>query len=314
MLKPIYENMPDELKQYLQWVNWRAIHRKKGSKPPKPPFQPNGKLAKTDDPTTWSSFSLVAGAVPRFNGVGVVLTREDDLVALDYDNCRCPAFDGLADWANSLDMVLPNVAEHIRNFDSYAEKSPSGRGIRQLVKGKLPVGGRKKGDFEVYQYDRYVTLTGHILDGFPRTIEHRQMQLDTFYKEIFGDPEKPPEPEKKHRTTASPVGWTIIREKAFRGVNGAKIERLWNGDHSDYPSPSEADMALCAHLAYWLSGDPVAIDAAFRESGLYRKKWDEKHYSDGSTYGEHTIKTVAGNVAQFRPNTGGDETGNQECL
>ena len=31
------------------------------------------------------------------------------------------------------------------------------------------------------------------------------------------------------------------------------------------------------------------MDRLFRQSGLYRKKWDEKHHADGSTYGEETL-------------------------
>lgn len=38
MLKPIYENIPNDLKQARQWVNWRSIPRKEGGKPTKPPF------------------------------------------------------------------------------------------------------------------------------------------------------------------------------------------------------------------------------------------------------------------------------------
>ena len=28
MLKPIYENIPDDLKQNRQWVNWKSVTRK----------------------------------------------------------------------------------------------------------------------------------------------------------------------------------------------------------------------------------------------------------------------------------------------
>ena len=31
------------------------------------------------------------------------------------------------------------------------------------------------------------------------------------------------------------------------------------------------------------------MDSIFRQSGLHRPKWDEKHYSDGRTYGQETI-------------------------
>lgn len=52
-------------------------------------------------------------------------------------------------------------------------------------------------------------------------------------------------------------------------------------------------MALCAHLAFYLSGDSGAIDQAFRGSGLFRSKWDEQHGE--KTYGQMTIdKAIQG--------------------
>jgi len=256
----------------------------------KPPYNPNGKKAESNNPQTWCHFLTVKAAANQFDGVGFVLTQERGIVGVDFDDCRCPAFDGVTTWANSLDTVLPEIADHIRKLNGYTEISPSGKGIRVILKGNLPVNGRKKGDFEVYQHGRFVTVTGHTLDGFPRTIEPRQMEVDDFYKAVFGTPEEPPKQEKKPRKDDSPFNWTDLREKAFRSVNGQEIERLWNGDFSAHPSQSEGDLCLCSHLAFWLAGDAAAIDSAFRQSGLMRKKWDEKHHSDGSTYGEGTIK------------------------
>ena len=56
-----------------------------------------------------------------------------------------------------------------------------------------------------------------------------------------------------------------------------------------YSSPSEADLALCSILSFWMKKNPGLIDSIFRQSNLYRPKWDEKHYSDGRTYGQETI-------------------------
>ena len=298
MLKPIFDNIPPELTASPQWVNWRSIPRKEGGKPTKPPFQPNGKLAKTDGPATWSPFAVVAEAAHRFDGVGYVLTQEREIVGWDFDNCRCPAFDTLnPEIADGFNMVLPSVVDKVRGLNSYTERSPTGKGLHVLAKGNLPDDGKKKGDFEAYQAGRYFTVTGHHVEGCPRTIEPRQAELDALFQTVFGTPEKPPKPEQNTRTDAPPAGnWKERLEKAFRSVNGAKIERLWNGDHSAYTSQSEGDMGLCAHLTFWFYGDPVAIDAAFRASGLYRPKWDRIIHSDGRTYGECTLQAVAGNA------------------
>src|SRR5215218_6627247 len=70
-------------------------------------------------------------------------------------------------------------------------------------------------------------------------------------------------------------------------------------DTSDYASGSEADLALCSRLAFWTSGDSDRIDKLFRQSGLYRPKWDERHYGDGRTYGQATIEKALEGATEF---------------
>ena len=290
-LTPIFDNIPSELTQRRQWVNWRLTPRKEDKKPTKPPFMPSGKLAKIDDPATWSHCLTTQAAYKepanKLDGVGFVLTKVDPYVAFDFDDCYCKALLKIDPSLSHLDAVLPAIAAHIRSLNSYTEESPSGKGIRVFTKGALPEDGKKKGPIEVYQNGRYVTLTGHHITGSPRTIEPRQEAIDAFYKAVFGTTEEPPKQEKP-RQDDSPFDWNHLREKAFQSVNGPEIQRLWSGDFSAYESQSEGDLALCCHLAFWLAGDAKAMDAAFRQSGLFRKKWDEKHGS--STYGEATIR------------------------
>ena len=77
--------------------------------------------------------------------------------------------------------------------------------------------------------------------------------------------------------------------------NGARDEwprggALWRGIWEDaHDSQSEADLALCNHLAFWCGRNPARMDHLFRQSGLYRPKWDERHFGDGRTYGEVAI-------------------------
>jgi hypothetical protein len=44
-------------------------------------------------------------------------------------------------------------------------------------------------------------------------------------------------------------------------------------------------MGLCFFLGFWTGGDPERMDQLFRDSGLYREKWDRRHYGNGATYG-----------------------------
>lgn len=288
MLKPIFENIPDELKHNRQWVNWKYVSRKEGDKPTKPPCMPSGKFARTDDPSTWSHFITVKAAADQFDGVGYVLNREEEIVAFDFDCCRCPALPEINPECSGLGAVLPEIADHVRRLNTYAELSPSAKGVRVFAKGKFPVDGKRKGQIEAYQSGRYVTVTGHFLDGLPRIVKPRQREIDAFYQQVFDTPEEPPKQNKSSLTESSSGDWRAMIEKAFESKSGSEIRRLWSGDFSAYPSQSEGDMALCNYLAFWLGRDAAVIDSAFRESGLFRKKWDEKHGI--STYGEITIK------------------------
>ena len=144
MLKPIYDNIPDELKSLPQFVNWKAERR--DGKLTKTPRKRDGGYAKSNDPLTWSTFEECKNSSKEFDGIGFVLTKDDPYVGLDFDKCRCPAFDSLdAELSSGLKMVLPDVADYVRKLNSYTEESPSGKGIRILLKGNLPVDGRTKG-------------------------------------------------------------------------------------------------------------------------------------------------------------------------
>ena len=79
------------------------------------------------------------------------------------------------------------------------------------------------------------------------------------------------------RRFAGPDAAVISR--ARRARNGALFEMLWSGNwRGRYGSQSEADLALCGLLAFWCNGDPTRVDALFRQSGLYRAKWDRADY------------------------------------
>ena len=60
---------------------------------------------------------------------------------------------------------------------------------------------------------------------------------------------------------------------------------LYGGDHSS------ADLALCRYLAFYANGDYYTVDTLFRQSGLYREKWDQRR--GNTTYGTTIAKAIA---------------------
>jgi putative DNA primase/helicase len=273
------DSIPPELRVRRQWVLWRYEYRPESkSLWTKVPYQVNGQRASSTNPDTWTTFEAVVEALlehpGRFDGVGFVLCADDPFAGIDLDHCRDTLDESIAPWAKDI----------IERLNSCTEVTPSGTGIRIFVKAKLPPGGRKKGNFEVYESGRFLTITGHHLEGTPLEIHERQAELEGIHKEQFS------QPQGAHAGDS----WAddYILDRMFKAKNGDKARRLWNGDWSDYPSQSEADQALCNMLSFWTDRNPARIDEMFRKSGLYRKKWDERHFSDGRTYGQATIETA----------------------
>ncbi len=83
---------------------------------------------------------------------------------------------------------------------------------------------------------------------------------------------------------------------AHNAKNGTLFGSLWGGDTSGHGGDhSRADNALLMLLLYWTNGDTGRVDALFRQSGLMRDKWDEKHYADGRSYGQGSIDNALKN-------------------
>lgn len=85
-----------------------------------------------------------------------------------------------------------------------------------------------------------------------------------------------------------------ILEVLFRSKNGATYERLYNGDTSICGGDhSKADQMLCNGLCWVTGGDSGRMDSLFRQSALYRPKWDRKDYSS------RTIDNAISSATQF---------------
>jgi primase-polymerase (primpol)-like protein len=286
MKQIVFENIPEQLRQHDQWVLWRR--QKRRGKVTKVPYcARTGQMASSTEPATWSSFDRAVAAYKAggYSGIGFVFTSKDEVVGIDLDKCRDTENGHIADWA----------AKIIAQIDTYSEVSPSGEGVHLYAFGKLPDACRKKGHIEVYESGRYFTVTGHHVPGTPLSVEARGDSVRAFHEEVFGAAIAgviASSPISARRDDAD------VLAKARSAKNGAKFSRLFGGDWSDYPSQSEADLALCIILTYWTSGDSEQVDRLFRQSGLYRAKWDERHYSGNRTYGEMTVETATARSAK----------------
>ena len=170
-----WEQVPRALAIIPRWVVWKYVER--DGKRTKPPYNARtGALASSTDPTTWCEFAeaLTALRDGPFDGLGLVVTDEDDLFGIDLDHCVDPATQTLAPWAQII----------VDRMQTYTEISPSGAGLRLWAYGTLPQGGRKKGPIEMYEQGRFLTVTGRRV-GPHTTVHTRDEAVWALHADVF---------------------------------------------------------------------------------------------------------------------------------
>lgn len=291
----VIEHVPACLRALPQWVGWKYVERD-GKQTKCPVSARDGTPADSTDPATWATFeeALQAHENDSLAGVGFVFARDGGFSGVDLDACLDPESGAVKPWAEGI----------IRRLNSYTEVSPSGCGVKVFLRASKPGSRCRKayhdGEIEVYDADRFFTVTGHRFDGASAEVEERQAELEAVYAEVFGKAKepasRPPPAAKAPRLTDEE-----ILKKAFRSrKSGEKFQALWSGEWNRYfNSPSEADSSVVFTLAFYTK-DAAQIDRLFRRSRLYRPKWDEVHGE--RTYGELTIAKALENVTgQYRP-------------
>ncbi len=143
----------DALREERCWVAWND---EDGRKVPKSPLGGN---ARSNDPSTWGTYAQAEAAASRngYSGVGLMLA--DGYIGIDLDG----AIDADGD-------IEPWAQEIIDELGSYAERSPSGRGVHVLAWADMgqvgPIGrADHRAGIEVYNHGRYFTVTGDEVSG-----------------------------------------------------------------------------------------------------------------------------------------------------
>ena len=292
-----YNTVPEELKVSPNWV-CRNVKKE--------PINPKtGRLASSDNPETWASFNeAVLYAQKHSLGIGFQFGTGDNLsgvAGIDIDHCRNPKTGALNEVAQDAALIFSGC---------YVEISPSGTGVHILIYGKLPENARhkiKKLNLELYDRKRYFTITGNMLPGAISIIRQAQNELDTFYQKYFTVPDREPErmdqpnaPKNQTFETLTSLSDSELIDKISQSKQGAKFLALWSGDTSAHGGDdSAADLALCNILAFWVGKDPERMDSLFRQSRLYRPKWERDDYRKWTIQ-----KAIKDCYAMYDPNHG----------
>ena len=292
---------PEELRKLNRWVCYRLDPDPKGEKPRKTPVNARtGKNASSTNADTWSDYETAKEAAEKYGyaGIGFVIIPEDGIVGIDVDHCLNRE---TGEWSETAKDIMSRQ-------NTYMEYSPSGDGLHVWFRGKKPGSACKNTEtgVEMYEKARYLTVTERAVEGCADTVvPAAEGVLQGIYDKYIA--KQKPERKKRKKAAGDKLTDEEILEKAKEASNGEAFTALWEGRwQGEYPSQSEADMALCMKLAFWTAKDKEQMDRLFRQSGLMREKWDQPHHASGATYGQETIERAAESTDFVYTSGGGD--------
>lgn len=281
------------------WLVWK--HEERDGKKTKVPYSALGGAGKTNDPATWSTFAEALAAYEKgnYDGLGFVFT-DTPYIGIDID--------GVIN-----DNEAPReIGEIIGRFNSYTEISQSGTGFHVIVKGKLPEGRRRNGQYEMYGdgSPRYFAMTGNV-GNTPLPIRECQNEINAFHAQYIADKPKPATHALKWD---SEIGGSSDEESLKIGLNrDGFLRELHNGSRPNGNESSD-DMAFLNKLAYWCNGNRELIKHTFINSPYFSQK-DEAHKRkcDRRDYLDRTIDealadlkaTAAGDNKEYRQKSAG---------
>ena len=273
-------NFPAELLSMPRWVCWQRQHDPKHpDKPRKVPMAADGQgNAKVNNPKTWGTYAQASDTLKArgYSGLGFILGA--GVLGVDIDHCI------------ENGETSPFAREIMQKLPTYTEVSPSGTGLHMLMLGSMSTQGRRKGQLEIYGEGRYFTVTGQSIGEHKELFDGTQAVAELIQQYIEKKPAAIPTPPPSPSGTVDMMELDNVKliAKIEASKQGQQFKALWRGDTSAHNGDSSAaDIALCNILAFWTGKDAIRMDELFRQSGLMRDKWDERH--GAQTYGEMTI-------------------------
>jgi len=277
-----YDQIPQELRDLKQWglfkLKW-VPERKRNTKIPFSAI--DGNNAKSNDPGTWTTFDEARDALrlnsKDFDGLSFFFTNGYAGIDIDHVESDIMRY-RQGDYEDNIVSEFMNVTR------SYTEVSQSGTGIHIIFKGEIPGNRRRKNNIEMYDEGRFFALTGKSL-GSNKVIS--KADINVLYDKYLAEKKVVPIRTSTELEPNNLSEFEIIKQ-AINSKSGDNFKALmYGGWEKLYGSQSEADLALANYLAFWTGRDFGKMDAIFRQSVLYRDKWDEKHGK--TTYGVATL-------------------------
>lgn len=118
----LFQAIPQELKERNQWTLWKPVKGRKLF------FHPNGRNAKSNDPSAFTSFDEVVKTFTGggFTGIAYMLQKTCPFFGIDIDDCIL----------NGKVVELDYLIENLKS--TYVEISPSGTGVHAIGIASAP--------------------------------------------------------------------------------------------------------------------------------------------------------------------------------
>ena len=302
-----------KLKQQKIWICWKREPDGNG-RMTKKPYSSYGYRTGTSrsHKAEWSTYETAKAAADDpargFDGVGFILPKGYFFVDIDHQ-------DSDSALVTDIRKILPTYMEISPSGNGmhlygrcHAEKIPKSR--RQ--DGSMKLDDRyysKNSEIGVEIYiggltNRFATFTGNVVtftgnvatstgnvipgeNGHDGENAHdhiltecTQGLLSFLEQFMLRQPrEKPVEIDPEDYEVLTEDDIPMILNSLRNAKNGQKFISLFDdGEIPDGRSPSEADTALCALIAFRAGPNPELINEIFRQSSLYRPKWDREDY------------------------------------
>lgn len=242
----LLRQLPEELRNARQWCI---------AGPDRAPYVVSGGTVKHGSihkPEEWKSLEEVIADALKLDGAGVgfMLSYADPWTVIDLDvknehtqRAKGEAIDP-SKWTSQ--EVIDGYMRAVQKFDTYTEISSGGYGLHIWCRGAIGLGARR-GGVEVYSQERFIVCTGNVYVNKP--IADRQELLEQTVDEIRAQgSDIRAELEELEEEDSDMEVW----ERAANAANGEKFKALCEGKwQGDYPSQSEADLALMSMLAFY---------------------------------------------------------------
>ena len=273
----LYPNLHPDLKKEKRFLVFRYAPKPgatNGRKNKVPYDVRTGKPANSAE--LGMSFEDAVVASEDYDGIGFYLGG--GWWGADYDECVVNG------------TVFEKVAAVIRAHpELYWEASVSGTGVHCIGRGSKPGKVCRVGNAEIYDSDRFFTISGFAVGEQPSTLGNADF-TDIYISIARGDFAESAEEKSatSERTTALKESVHIQHtgsvvtgkyELFMRGtVSGDKPTTISDGlgNSVTYDDRSAIDMAFCNEAAIKHNGDADKIWGDYKRSAIYRERWGER--------------------------------------